>query len=107
MEEGQTIQCPKKWKKDKQYNVQRNGRRTNNTMSKEMEEGQTIQRPKKKAKKTNNDLQNATQKTKDLATRTSLKTGGERRCSGNMNSSCSKCGTRYSTIFTNPVMTHE
>jgi hypothetical protein len=24
-----------------------------------------------------------------------------------MNSSCSKCGTRYSTIFTNPVMTHE
>jgi hypothetical protein len=24
-----------------------------------------------------------------------------------VNSSCSKCGTRYSTIFTNPVMTHE
>ena len=58
MEEGQTIQCPirevtrgDKWKKDKQYNVQRNGRtnntmskrrRTNNIMSKEMEEGQTI-----------------------------------------------------------------
>jgi hypothetical protein len=24
-----------------------------------------------------------------------------------VNSSCSKCGTRYSTIFTNAVMTHE
>jgi len=29
----------------------------------------------------NNDLQNITQKTKDRATRTTLKTGGELRCS--------------------------
>ena len=32
---------------------------------------------KKKKKITNNDLQNITQKTKDRATRTSLKTGSE------------------------------
>jgi len=34
------------------------------------------------AKRTNNDLQNSKQKTKDRATRTPLKTGGELRCSG-------------------------
>jgi hypothetical protein len=33
---------------------------------------------KKQDKMTNNDLQNTTQKTKDRATRTSLKTGDER-----------------------------
>jgi hypothetical protein len=37
-------------------------------------------------KKTNNDLQNTTQKTKDRATRTLLKTGGELRCSGRVRS---------------------
>ena len=35
-----------------------------------------------------------TQKTKDLVTRTPLKTGGELRCSGRLNSSCSTNGTR-------------
>jgi len=35
----------------------------------------------KKDKRTNNDLQSTTQKTKDRATRTPLKTGGEFRCS--------------------------
>ena len=40
-----------------------------------MEEEVTGQ--KKKDKKTNNDLQNSTQKTKDRATRTKLKAGGE------------------------------
>jgi len=34
-----------------------------------------------KRKRTNNDLQNTIQKTKDGATRTPLKTGGELRCS--------------------------
>jgi len=38
--------------------------------------------PRKQDKKTNNDLQNITQKTKDRATRTLLKTGGELGCSG-------------------------
>ena len=37
---------------------------------------------KKKDKKTNSGLQNTTQKTKDRATLTPLKTGGELRCSG-------------------------
>jgi len=36
---------------------------------------------KKKDKKTNNDLKNTTLKTKDRATRTLLKTGGELKCS--------------------------
>jgi len=34
-----------------------------------------------------------THKTKDRVTRTSLKTGGELRCSGRVNSSCSTSGT--------------
>ena len=38
-------------------------------------------------KKTNNDIQHATQKTNDSATRTSLKTGSEIRCSGRINNS--------------------
>jgi len=40
-----------------------------------MKEGQTMLWPKKKEKRTNNDLQNTTQKTKDRATRTTLKQG--------------------------------
>jgi hypothetical protein len=43
---------------------------------------------KKKDERTNNDLQNITQKTKDRVTRTPLKTGGELRFSGWVNSSC-------------------
>ena len=41
-----------------------------------------------------NDLQNTTQKTKDRATRTQLKTGGERRCSGRVGSFYSISDTR-------------
>ena len=54
---------------------------------------------KKKDKKTNNDLQlqNITQKTKDRATRTPLKTGGELRCYRRVSSSCSTCDTRRAT----------
>jgi hypothetical protein len=40
-------------------------------------------------KRTNNELQNTTLKTKDGATRTQLKTGGELMCSERVNSSCS------------------
>ena len=50
-------------------------RRTDNTMA--------------KSKGTKNDLQNTTQKTKDWATRTSLKTKGELRCTGKVGGSCS------------------
>ena len=44
---------------------------------------------KKKDKRTNKDLQNTTQKTKDRATRTPLKTGNEYKCYGRVGSSCS------------------
>jgi len=40
------------------------------------------------------------QKTKDRATRTPLKTGGELRCSGRVGSSYSTSGTRRSTLMT-------
>jgi hypothetical protein len=46
---------------------------------------------------TNNDLQNTTQKAKDRATRTPLKTEGELRCSGRVSSSSSISGTRRDT----------
>jgi hypothetical protein len=47
-----------------------------------------------KDKRTNNDLENITQKTKHRATRTSIKTGGERMYTGRVGSICSTCGTR-------------
>ena len=59
-------------------------RRTDNTMT--------------KRKRTNNDLQNITQNTEDRATRTSLKTGGESRCSGRVISFCSTFNTRRVTV---------
>jgi hypothetical protein len=40
---------------------------------------------------------NITQKTKDRATRTPLKTGGELRCYRRVSSSCSTCDTRRAT----------
>jgi hypothetical protein len=42
--------------------------------------GQTTQLPKENNKRTNNDLQSTTQKTKDRATRTPLKSGCELSC---------------------------
>jgi len=45
-----------------------------------------------------------TQKGKDRATRTSLKTGDELRCSGRVSSSRSTCGTRRVALVTNPAM---
>ena len=47
---------------------------------------------KKKDKRTNNDQQNTTQRIKDWATRTSLKAGGNLRCSGRV---CSSFSTSY------------
>jgi hypothetical protein len=58
-------------------------------------------------KKTNNNLQNTTQKTKDRARQTSLKTRGEPRGSRRVGSSCSTSGTRCITLVTNLVMSHE
>ena len=51
-----------------------------------------------KGKRTNNDLLNITQKTKDRATRTPLKTGGDCRFFARVCSFCSTCGTRHVTI---------
>jgi hypothetical protein len=58
-------------------------------------------------KRTNNELQNTTLKTKDGATRTQLKTGGELMCSGRVNSSCSTNVIRRVTLVTNPVIRYE
>ena len=62
---------------------------------------------KKKEKRTNNDPQNTTYKTKDQATRTTPKTGGERRCSRRVSSSCSTSSTCQVTLVTNPVISHK
>jgi hypothetical protein len=48
-----------------------------------------------------------TYKTKDRVTRTSLKIGGELRCSGRVCSSCSTSDARRLNIVTNPVISHE
>ena len=52
----------------------------------------------KKNKRTNNDLQNSSNKTKDWATRTALKIGGEGMCTRRVSSFCSTCGTRRVTV---------
>ena len=48
-------------------------------------------------KRTNNDIQNTTQKTKNRATRTSVKPGRERKFSGRERGSCFVSGTRRVT----------
>jgi hypothetical protein len=58
-------------------------------------------------KRKNNDQQKTAQKTKDRPIRTQLKTCGELRCSGSVNSLCSTSGTRRDTLVTSPVKSHE
>jgi len=53
----------------------------------------------KNDKRRYNDNQNITQKTKDRSIQTPLKTGGERRCSGRISSSCSTCITHERKII--------
>ena len=62
---------------------------------------------KKQDKGTNNDLQNIAQKTKDWATRTPLKIGGELVCSGMVSSSCSTSDNRRVTLVTTHTISHE
>ena len=57
---------------------------------------------KRKGQKENSDLQNATQKTKDGATQTSLKSGGELRCFGRVDSSSFSSATGCVTLATKP-----
>ena len=52
---------------------------------------------KRKWQKENNDLQNPTQKTKDRATQSPLKSRGELRCFGRVDSSCFSSGTSFVT----------
>ena len=65
-----------------------------------IEEEQTTQWPKEKIQKDKQRSTKHTNKTKDRVTRTPLKTGGELRCSGRVNSSCSTNGTRRVNLVT-------
>jgi hypothetical protein len=49
-------------------------------------------------KRTNNDAQNSTQKYKDLATQSSLSTGGDIWCSGKVSNVSSTCDTNGLTL---------
>jgi len=60
-----------------------------------------------KKERTKNDLQSITNKIKDRVTQTTLKIGGELRCSRRVSSSCPTSGTRRATLVTNPVINHE
>jgi hypothetical protein len=71
-----------------------------------MEEEQTTQWPKEKVPKDKQRSTKHTHKTKDRVTRTPLKSGGELRYSGRVNSSCSNSDTRRVNIVTNPVIRH-
>ena len=72
-----------------------------------IEHEQTTQWLKEKVQKDKQRSTKHTHKTKDRVTRTSLKPGGERRCSGRVSSSCSTNGTRRIDLVTNPVISHE
>ena len=71
-----------------------------------IEEEQTTQWPKEKVQKDKQRSTKHTYKTKDRATRTPLKTGGELMCSGRVSSSCSTSDTRRVNLVTNPVISH-
>jgi len=58
-----------------------------------------------KRKKRNNELRNTTQKSKDRATQTPLKTRGELMCFGRVSNSSSTSGTCRVTIVTNILWT--
>jgi hypothetical protein len=68
------------------------------------EEQKTAQWSKENVQKDKQRSTKHTHKTKDRATQTSLKTGGELRCSGRINSFCSTSGTRRVNLVTNPVI---
>ena len=72
-----------------------------------MEDEQITQWPKEKVQKDKQRSTKHTYKTKDRVTRTTLKTWGERRCSGRVSSSCSTSDTRCVNLVTNPVISHE
>jgi hypothetical protein len=61
-------------------------------------EEQTTQWPNKKVQKDKQRSTKHTHKTKNRVTRTPLKTGDDRRCSGRVNSSCFTSGTLRATF---------
>jgi hypothetical protein len=62
-------------------------------------EEQTTQWPKEKVQNDKQRYTKHTHKTKDRVTQTPLKTGGELRCSGRVNSSCSTSGIKYALLL--------
>ena len=70
-------------------------------------EGQTTQWPKEKLQKYKQRSTKHTHKTKDRVTGIPLKTGGELRCSGRVDSYCSTGGTRHVNLVTNPLISNE
>ena len=63
-------------------------------------EVQTTQWPTEINKRASNEQQNTTNKTKDRATRTPIKTRDELRCSERVGRSCSTCGIPRVTLLT-------
>ena len=88
-------------KKDRQYNGQKKKDRQYNGQKKDR------QYNGHKSKRTNTNLQNTTQKPKEKATLTPVKSGSELRCSRKVSSSCSTSGTHRVNLVTNPVICHE
>jgi hypothetical protein len=72
-----------------------------------IEEEQTTQWPKEKEQKDKQWSTKHTHKAKDWVTRTTLKTGGELRCSGRVSSSYPTSDTRRVNLVTKPVISHE
>jgi hypothetical protein len=72
-----------------------------------IEEEQITQWLKEKGQKDKQRSTKHTHKSKDRVTRTPLKTGGERRCSGRVNSSYSTSGARRVILVTKPVIINE
>ena len=72
-----------------------------------IEEEQTTQWSKEKGQKDKQRSTKHTNKTKDRVTRIPLKTSGELRCSGRVNSSRSTSGTRRVYLVTNPLVSRQ
>jgi hypothetical protein len=72
-----------------------------------IEEEQRTQWSKEKVQKDKQRSTKHTYKTKDRVTWTPLETGGELRCFGRIDSSCSTSDTRRVNLVTNPMTSHE
>ena len=72
-----------------------------------IEEEQTTQWPKEKGQKDKQQSTKHTYKTKDKLTQTPQKPGGDLKCSGMVNSSCSNSDPRRVNLVINPVIRHE